>query len=120
MLAYRDLTWNRLLWMRLAVDGGKQQGDYAIDPKEWQRSLFQIAAQGRGTALRSRSALCLMSLTCTRPRRLALEPRCIGVAPSRPKLRTNFVTRGPSTSLTSCRWQTFTPPLSALPMSSAG
>src|SRR5262249_12412634 len=65
--------------------------------------------------------LCLMgSTTWTRPRRLALEPRCIGVAPSRPKLRTNFVTRGPNTSLTSCRSQTFTPCLSALPMSSAG
>src|SRR6516162_6321758 len=48
--------------------------------------------------------LCLMgSTTWTRPSRLALEPRCIGVAPSRPKLRTNFVTRGPNTSLTSCR-----------------
>jgi len=35
------------------------------------------------------------------------------------KLQTNSVTRGPSTSLTRCRWQTFTPPLSALPMSSA-
>ena len=71
------------------------------------------------TGLRCDGALCLMGSTAwTRPRRLALEPRCIGVAPSRPKLRTNFVTRGPNTSLTGCRWQTFTPPLSALPMSS--
>ena len=37
----------------------------------------------------------------------------IGVAPSRPKLGTNSVTINPSTSLTSCRWQTFTPRLSA-------
>ena len=54
----------------------------------------------------------------------AMEKAGIGaklnsVAPSRPKLGTNFVTRGPSTSLTGCRWQTFTPPLSALPMCSA-
>jgi hypothetical protein len=57
-----------------------------------------------GAALRCLGALCLMSLTTwTRPRRLALEPRCIGVAPSRPKLRMNFVTRGPNTSLTSYR-----------------
>src|SRR6516225_3750625 len=35
------------------------------------------------------------------------------------KIGTNSVTRGTSTSLTSCRWHTFTPPLSALPMSSA-
>jgi hypothetical protein len=34
------------------------------------------------------------------------------------QLRANSITRGPSTSLTSCRWQTFTPPLSTLPMSS--
>src|SRR5262245_18008971 len=69
---------------------------------------------GRGTPLRCRSALCLMSLTAwTRPRRLALEPRCIGVAPSRPKLRTNSVTRGPNTSSIDGRLQTFTPPLSA-------
>lgn len=34
------------------------------------------------------------------------------------KLRANSVTRGPSTSLTSSRWQTFTPPLSSLPRSS--
>jgi hypothetical protein len=41
------------------------------------------------------------------------------VAASRPKLRANCVTRSASTSLTSCyRWQIFTPPLSALPMSS--
>jgi hypothetical protein len=33
------------------------------------------------------------------------------------QLRANSITRGPSTSLTSCRWQTFTPPLSTLPMS---
>ena len=34
----------------------------------------------------------------------------------RTKLRANSVTRGASTSLTtSCRWQTFTPPLRALP-----
>jgi hypothetical protein len=39
---------------------------------------------------------------------------------SRPKLRTNFVTSGQNTSLTGCRWHTFTPPLSALPVSSAG
>jgi hypothetical protein len=41
--------------------------------------------------------------------------RCCALAA---KLRANSVTRGPSTSLTSCRWQTFTPPLSALPGSS--
>jgi hypothetical protein len=40
------------------------------------------------------------------------------VAPSRPKLRANSVKRSPSTSLTSSRWQIFTPPLSTLPMSS--
>ena len=34
------------------------------------------------------------------------------------KLQANSVTRGPSISLTSCRWQTFTPPLSTRPMSS--
>jgi hypothetical protein len=37
-----------------------------------------------------------------------IEGALIGVAPSRPKLRADSVTRGPSTSLTSCRWQTFT------------
>jgi len=52
----------------------------------------------------------------------ATEKAGIGAALNRcprPKLRTNSLTRGPSTFLTSCRWQTFTPPLSALPMSSA-
>jgi len=37
--------------------------------------------------------------------------------PWSPRSRCLFVTRGPSTSLTSCRWQTFTP-ASTLPMSS--
>jgi len=49
---------------------------------------------------------------------VALKPGWIGVAVSRPKLRANSVTKGPSTSLISCHWQTFTPPLSALPVSS--
>jgi hypothetical protein len=54
----------------------------------------------------------------------ATEKAAIGVALNRcraprPKLRTNSVVRGPSTSLTNCRWQTFARPLSALPMSSA-
>src|SRR5262249_5111260 len=40
------------------------------------------------------------------------------VAALRPKLRANSVTRDMSTSLTSWRWQTFTPPLSTRPMSS--
>jgi hypothetical protein len=35
------------------------------------------------------------------------------------KLQTNSVTRGPSTSLTNSRWQTFTTRLSTLPMFSA-
>src|SRR5262249_2788411 len=86
--------------------------------------LLQLGGKprvGRSLVMRCPRELCLMgSTTWTRPRRLALEPRCIGVAPSRPKLRTNFVTRGPNTSLTDCHWQTFTPPLSALPMPSAG
>ena len=54
----------------------------------------------------------------------ATEKAGIGTALNRcralaAKIGPNSVTRGPSTSLTSCRWQTFTPPLSALPMSSA-
>src|SRR5215472_2327498 len=49
-----------------------------------------------------------------RPRRPLWKPRWIGVAPSRPKLEANSVTRGPSTSLTSCRWQPCSPPLSTL------
>jgi hypothetical protein len=36
------------------------------------------------------------------------------------KIANELATRGPSTSLTGCRWQILTPPLSALPMSSAG
>ena len=35
------------------------------------------------------------------------------------KIASELRNKGPSTSLISCRWQTFTPPLSALPMSSA-
>jgi len=47
----------------------------------------------------------------------AAVERALSVAPSRPKLRANSVTRGASTS-TSCCWQTFAPPLRRLPMSS--
>src|SRR5262249_41903021 len=35
------------------------------------------------------------------------------------KIANDLRNKRPSTSLTSCRWQIFTPPLSALPMSSA-
>ena len=47
----------------------------------------------------------------------AVLNRCRALAA---KIANELLTRGPNTSLTGCRWQTFTPPLSALPMSSAG
>jgi hypothetical protein len=59
-----------------------------------------------------------ISLTMTQLRAIEILLRKCLVASSRRKLRTNSVTRNPSTSL-SCRWQTFAPPLSALPKSSA-
>jgi hypothetical protein len=51
-------------------------------------------------------------------RRLPWSPRCIGVAPLWVGSRKNSVRRSPSTSLTRGRLQTFTPPLSTLPMCS--